>query len=84
MIITTTPTNLLAEQSSGARWLVQNLGPEAVFVARSQGTCTPTAGLKVGKGEAISLDVPVRKYNGGSLWARSESNTADVRIMRVG
>jgi hypothetical protein len=82
---TTTPTNLIAGEESGGRWLVQNLGAAAVYVARSEADCTTTAGLKLGAGEAISFDSPMRSYNGGTgLWVRTASGTADVRTLRVG
>jgi len=82
---TTTPTNLIAGVESGGRWLLQNLGSEAVYVARSEADCSTTAGLKLGAGEAISFDSPVRTYNGGNaIWVRTATGTADVRILRVG
>lgn len=85
MTATTTPTDLIAGEEPGGRWLVQNLGSQAIYLARSQAACTTTAGVKLGAGEALSFDAPVRSYNGGTgIWVRTASSTADVRILRVG
>jgi len=81
----TTPHNLIVGEEAGGRWLVQNLGSEAAYLGRTEATCTTTAGLKLGAGEAIGFDSPLRSYNGGSaLWVRTASGTADVRVLRVG
>jgi hypothetical protein len=85
MTATTTPTNLLASEDPGGEWLVQNLGTEPIYVARSEGACTPTQGVRISAGQAIGFDSPLREYNGGAeIWVCTSTGTADVRVLRIG
>lgn len=85
MNVTTTPTDLLAAQPANGEWLIQNLGANAIYVARTAEDCTSTAGVKIGVNEAISIDEPARVFTRtAQLWACTASGTADVRIIRVG
>jgi hypothetical protein len=84
MNVTTTPSNLLDGEVTGAEWLIQNLGTEAIYLARSEEDCTTADGVKVGQYEAITIDEPARSYaRTAELWARTASGTADVRILRL-
>jgi hypothetical protein len=85
MTASTTPTNTLAGKDSGGRWLLQNLGPEDIYVSRSEDDCTTADGIRVAANEAMTLDTPVRDYNGGNeLWIVTDTGTSDVRLMRIG
>lgn len=86
MTITDEPTNLIANQEPGGRWLVQNLGPDDVYIARNETGCTPEAGIRVSENEAYEFSAPVRSYNGGAgIWAcTDEDGEADVRVLDVG
>jgi hypothetical protein len=85
MTVTTTPTDLLAGKPANAEWLIQNLGANAIYVARTEEECTSTDGVKIGVNEAISIDEPARVFTRtAQLWACTASGTADVRIIRVG
>jgi hypothetical protein len=85
MNVTTAPIDLLAGQPANGEWLIQNLGTNAIFIARTQADCTTTAGVKIALNEAISIDEPARVFTRtAQLWARTASGTADVRIIRVG
>lgn len=85
MTVTTTPTDLLAGKPANGEWLIQNLGANAIYIARTEGECTTTNGVKISTNEAISIDEPARVFTRTSqLWARTASGTADVRVLRVG
>lgn len=85
MNVTTNPTDLLSGKPANGEWLIQNLGANDIYVARTSAECTTTNGVKIAENEAISIDEPARVFTRTSqLWARTESGTADVRIIRVG
>jgi hypothetical protein len=62
--------------------LIQNLGPATVFVARSDSDVVDT-GIRLEAGESFETAEAVRS-GGSSLYAVTESGTADVRIITSG
>jgi hypothetical protein len=86
MSIDDEPTNLIAGAEPGGRWLVQNLGPDDIYIARNQSGCTPGQGVRVSENEAYEFAAPVRGYNGGAgIWAcTDDEGEADVRVLDVG
>jgi hypothetical protein len=81
MIVNTTPTNVLPNGAEGGTWLVQNLGSDAVYVARTEAGVAPTAGVRLGAFQAVEIDLGTR--GGSGIWAASVSTTADVRVLKL-
>jgi hypothetical protein len=84
-MIVSYPVNLLANQPAGAEWLIQNLGPADIYVARREEDANATDGVKISAGEAISFEEPSRLFTRtAELWANVTAASADVRLLRMG
>jgi hypothetical protein len=62
--------------------LIQNLGPEPVFICRTQGNVV-TAGIKLNEGDAFETANEVRQ-GGVVLYAATASGSSDIRIITSG
>lgn len=62
--------------------LIQNLGPEALYVSRSS-TDTVENGIELLEGDALELNGPVFE-GGGPVYMATSTGTSDVRVMTVG
>ena len=84
-MIVSFPVNLLANKPAGAEWLIQNLGPSDVYIARREADANSNGGIKLSVGEAISFDEPARLFTRtAELWANVANGSADVRVLRMG
>jgi hypothetical protein len=81
MTITTNPTNILPAGAAGYTWIVQNLGTEAIYIARTAAGATSTEGVKVGQYEAI--EVKLSTSGTTTLYAATATGTADVRVIKT-
>jgi hypothetical protein len=80
MNITTTPA--LLPIGADKIPLIQNLGPEPVFISRSN-TNMLTTGIKLNAGDAFETANEVRQ-GGTTLYAVTASGSSDVRIITSG
>jgi hypothetical protein len=62
--------------------LIQNLGPEPVYVARNAANIL-TSGIELLEGDALELVAPVFE-GGGPVFVATSSGTSDVRVLSVG
>ena len=62
--------------------LIQNLGPEAIYVSRSEASILDN-GIRLEAGESFETAEAVRQ-GGSTLYAVTETGTADVRIITSG
>jgi hypothetical protein len=81
MIATTVAANALPANATGGKWIVQNLGTEAIYVARTEAGATTAAGVKLAAFEAIEVDVPTHIGEHG-IWVVTSTGTADVRVIK--
>lgn len=82
MTVTTTPANILPTGASGGVWLVQNLGDEAIYLARTAGGADPADGVKVAAFEAVEFRLSTADST-PTIFASTETGTADVRVIRT-
>lgn len=81
MTVTTDPSNVLPAGTSGGTWIVQNLGTEAIYIGRTASDANTTTGVKVAQFEAVEFDFSTSGT--ASIWARTATGTADVRVLKA-
>jgi hypothetical protein len=69
--------------SGGSRsptWLIQNLGTEAIYVARTADAATAATGVEVGAFQAVEFRLSTAGIS--SIFAATATGTADVRVIK--
>lgn len=80
MTVTTSPANILPAGAQGGTWLVQNLGPETIYVARTAADATVASGVRIGAEQAV--EIRLGTVAGSGIWAAAASGTSSVRVVR--
>lgn len=80
MTVGTEPVSTLPEGAEGGAWLIQNLGPEAIYVARTASQATVGNGVRIGVNQAVGINLGTNPN--ATIYASTESATSSVRTLR--
>lgn len=81
--VTDTPVEVPGVAGTNSEFLIQNLGPGAVYVGRAV-TVTAATGIKLDPDAVLSTGDGITARNLTGLWlVCAATETADVRVLRV-
>ena len=81
--VTATPVQVPGVAGTTSEHLIQNLGPDNVWVGNSD-SVTDASGLRLAPGDVLSTADGIAAKNLGPLWlVCAEGETADVRVLRT-